>query len=72
MTNLSTLYFLVKNELGNVENSNSVNDINLMDEIDSNLLVRAPEAAVRNILGFAHSYVSMPSVLLDEIEIYKN
>ena len=72
MTNLSTLYFLVNNELGNLEDGNIVNEINLMEEIDSDLLVCAPSAAVRNILGFASSYTSMPSILLDEIEIYKN
>ncbi|MFA5816839.1 MAG: hypothetical protein WC865_14595 [Bacteroidales bacterium] len=72
MTNLSTLYFLVNNELGNLEDGNIVNEINLMEEIDSDLLVCAPEAAVRNILGFASSYTSMPSILLDEIEFYKN
>lgn len=72
MTNLSTLYFLVNNELGNLEDGNIVNEINLMEEIDSDMLVRAPEAAVRNILGFASSFTSMPSVLLDEIEFYEN
>jgi len=72
MTNLSTLYFLINNELGNVENGNLVDEINLMEEIDSDMLVRAPEAAVRNILGFARSYTSMPSILLDEIDVYKN
>ena len=72
MTNLSTLYFLVNNESGNFEEGNQLNEIHLMEEIDSNLLVCAPEAAVRNILGFASSYTSMPSVLLDEIDVYKN
>jgi len=72
MTNLSTLYFLVNNEPGNLEDGNIVNEINLMEEIDSDMLVRAPEAAVRNILGFASSFTSMPSVLLDEIEFYEN
>lgn len=72
MTNLSTLYFLVNNELGNLEDGNIVNEINLMEEIDSDMLVRAPEAAVRNIMGFANSFTSMPSVLLDEIEFYEN
>ncbi|TSA37711.1 MAG: hypothetical protein D4R64_05055 [Porphyromonadaceae bacterium] len=72
MTNLSTLYFLVHKELGNVENGRLVEEINLMEEIDSDMLVRAPDDAVRNILGFARSYTSMPSILLDEIEIYKN
>jgi len=72
MTNLSTLYLLVNNELGNPEIENGVNEINLMEEIDSDMLVRAPEAAVRNILGFARSYTWMPSVLLDEIEVYTN
>ena len=70
MTNLSTLYLLVNNELGNLEDGNIVNEINLMEEIDSDLLVRAPEAAVSNILGFARSYTLMPSILLDEIEFY--
>ncbi len=62
MTNLSTL----------LENGNLAEEIKLMEEIDSDLLVRAPEAAVRNILGFASSYTSIPSILLDEIEVYKN
>jgi len=72
MTNLSTLYFLVNNELGNLEEGKLVNEINRMEEIDSDLLVRAPEAAVRNILGFACSYTSLPSILLNEIDFYKN
>ena len=72
MTNLSTLYFLVNNELANFEEGNELNEIHLMEEIDSNLLVCAPETAVRNILGFASSYTSIPSVLLDEIDVYKN
>jgi len=72
MTNLSTLFFLVKSESGNFEEGNLVNEIKWMEDIDSDLLVRAPEVAVRNILGFACSFTSMPSVLLDEIEVYKN
>jgi hypothetical protein len=72
MTNLSTLYFLVNKESGSLEEGNIVNEIKRMEEIDSDLLVRAPEAAVTNILGFARSYMSMPSILLDEIEVYKN
>ena len=72
MTNLSTLINLVNTELGNLEEGNILNEINLMEEIESDLLVRAPEAAVRNILGFACSYSSIPSILLDEIEVYKN
>lgn len=72
MTNLSTLYYLVNVELGNVEKGNASDEIKLMEEIDSDMLVHAPEAAIRNILGFACSYTSMPSVLIDEIEVYKN
>jgi hypothetical protein len=72
MTNLSTLYFLVKNEPGTFENVNPSEDIRMMEEIESDLLVRAPDAAVRNILGFASSYTSVPSVLLNEIDVFKN
>jgi hypothetical protein len=43
-----------------------------MEEFESDMLVGAPEAAVRNILGYASSYMSMPSILLNEIDIYKN
>lgn len=62
MTNLSTL----------LKDGTFAEEIKLMEEIDSDLLVHAPEAAVRNILGFASSYTSLPSILLDEIEIFKN
>jgi hypothetical protein len=72
MTNLSTLNFLVNCEFGNLEEGNIVNEINLMEDIESDLLVSAPEAAVRNILGFASSYSFMPSIILDEIEVFKN
>jgi hypothetical protein len=72
MTNLSTLYFLVNSGSGKLEEGNLVNEINLMEEVDSEMLICAPEAAVRNILGFASAYASMPSVLLDEIEVFKN
>lgn len=71
MTNLSTLLFLVNIESG-FEESNVPEEINLMEEFESDMLVCAPETAVQNILGFASSYTSMPSGLLDEIEIYKN
>ena len=72
MTNLSTLYILVNSELGKLEEGTLVNDIKMMEEIDSDMLISAPEAAVRNILGFASSYTSMPSILLDEIDVFKN
>ncbi|MFA6125802.1 MAG: hypothetical protein WC699_00725 [Bacteroidales bacterium] len=72
MTKLSTLNFLVNVELGKTEEDSILNEINLMEDIDSDMLVRAPEAAVRNILGFARSYASLPSILLAEIEVYKN
>jgi hypothetical protein len=72
MTNLSTLFFLVQSESGPVENGYLAEEIKLMEEVDSDMLVFAPESAVRNIIGFANSYTFMPSVLLDEIEIYKN
>ncbi|MCX6224617.1 MAG: hypothetical protein NTV01_07690 [Bacteroidia bacterium] len=72
MTNLSTLLFLVNIESGLEENDNLSEDITLMEEFESDMLVCAPEAAVKNILGFASSYTSMPSILLDEIDVYKN
>ncbi|MDD4646003.1 MAG: hypothetical protein PHY99_08450 [Bacteroidales bacterium] len=72
MTNLSTLYILVSSELTNLEEGHVVQEFSQIEEMDSDLLVRAPESAVRNILGFARSYTSMPSKLLDEIEIYQN
>jgi len=62
MTNLSTL----------LENGKLAEEIKMMEEIESDLLVCAPEAAVKIILGFASSYTSIPSILLDEIEVYKN
>lgn len=62
MTNLSTL----------LTNGNLAEEIKMMEEMNADLLVCAPEAAIRNILGFASSYTSIPSVLLDEIEVYKN
>jgi hypothetical protein len=72
MTKLSTLYLLVKNEISGIENVNLEEDLIMMEELDSDLLILAPESAVRNILGFVHSYSSIPSVLLDEIDVYKN
>jgi hypothetical protein len=72
MTNLSTLLFLVNIESGLEENGSLAEELNLMEDFDNDMLVCAPETAVRNILGFASSYTSFPSILLDEIEIYKN
>jgi hypothetical protein len=72
MTNLSTLLFLVNIESGLVEDGTLTEEFKLMEEFESDLLVSAPENAVRNILGFASSYTSMPSILLDEIDVYKN
>ncbi len=72
MTNLSTLLFLVNIESGLIEEGKQSEDMNLMEEFDTDMLVCAPENAVRNILGFASSYTSMPSILLDEIDVYKN
>lgn len=72
MTNLSTLLFLVNIESGLEENGNLTEEIKLIEEFESDMLVSAPENAVRNILGFARSYTSVPSILLDEIGVYKN
>lgn len=72
MTNLSTLLFLVNIESGLIEEGKQSEELNLMEEFDTDMLVCAPESAVRNILGFASSYTSMPSILLDEIDVYKN
>ncbi len=72
MTNLSTLLFLVNIESGLIEDGNLTEEFKLMEEFESDFLVSAPENAVRNILGFASSYTSMPSILLDEIDVYKN
>jgi len=62
---MSKLSTLLKD--GNIEE-----EFTLMEEFDTDLLVCAPDAAVRNILGFARSYTLIPSILLDEIEVYKN
>jgi hypothetical protein len=62
MTNLSTL----------LNDGNLAEEIKMMEEMDSDMLVLAPEDAVRNILGFASSYTSIPSVFLEEIEVFKN
>jgi hypothetical protein len=72
MTNLSTLLFLVNIESGIEEIGKLSEEINLMEEFESDMLVSAPESALKNILGFASSYTSMQSILLDEIEVYKN
>ena len=72
MTNLSTLLMMVNLESEIDENGCNTDEISMMEDLDSDLLVCAPEAAVNNILGFACSYTSIPSVLLEEIEIYKN
>ncbi len=72
MTNLSTLFFLVNIESGLTEDGTLTEEFKLMEDFESDLLVCAPENAVRNILGFASSYTTMPSILLDEIEVYKN
>jgi hypothetical protein len=63
MTNLSTL----------LKNGNLAEEIKMMEEMDTDFLVlAAPETAVRNILGFASSFEAITSILLDEIEVYKN
>jgi hypothetical protein len=62
MTNLSTL----------LKNGNLAEEIKMMEEMDTDFLVLAPETAVRNILGFASSFEAITSILLDEIEVYKN
>lgn len=62
MTNLSTLLL----------NGNLAEELKMMEEMDNDFLVSAPEAAVSRILGFASSFTSIPSVMLDEIEVYKN
>jgi hypothetical protein len=72
MTNLSTLFFLVNIDSEHEESNGLEEELNLMENFESDLLVAAPEAAVRNIIGFASSYTSMPSDLIDEIEVYKN
>ncbi len=72
MTNLSTLLFLVNIESGIEENGKLSEEIKLMEEFESDMLVSAPEAAIKNILGFASSYTSVKSILLDEIEFYQN
>jgi hypothetical protein len=72
MTNLSTLLSLVNLEAELEENGNNTEDISMMEDLESDLLVCAPEAAVNNILGFAGSYAWLPSVLIEEIEIFKN
>jgi hypothetical protein len=72
MTNLSTLLMMVNLESEIEENGSNTEEISMMEELESSMLVCAPEAAVSNILGFASSYTCVPSVLLEEIEIYKN
>ena len=62
MTNLSTLLF----------NGNLADEIKMMEDMDTEFLVAAPEEAVNHILGFASSFASISSVMLDEIEVYKN
>lgn len=62
MTNLSTLLL----------NGNLAEEIKKMEEMDTDFLVLAPEAAVRNILGFVSAYESITSILLDEIDVFKN
>ena len=72
MTNLSTLFFLSSIKPESEEPGPQPEDIIMMEEMESDQLVSAPENAVRNILGFARSYSSVPSILLEEIDLYSN
>jgi len=72
MMNLSTLLFLVNTEPGNEEDSHLVEEINLMEKIDTEPLFKAPEAAVRKVLGFAAACSTMKTSSIEEFEIIKN
>jgi hypothetical protein len=72
MMNLSTLFFLVNTESEKDEDSKLFEEINLMEEMDSEPMFKAPEGAVKRILGFAAAYSAVPSVYLKEIDIFKN
>ncbi|MCD6332082.1 MAG: hypothetical protein J7L89_02305 [Bacteroidales bacterium] len=65
MVNFTTLFFLVNQVEGPVEN----------DEEDLKTdawLIEAPEAAVRNVIGFARSYSLISSQTLEYIDLYEN
>jgi hypothetical protein len=72
MTNLSTLFFLVNTESANDEDGMLLEEINLMEVMDTEPMFTAPEMAVRKILGFAASYSTKPSALLNEVEFFNN
>jgi len=72
MMNLSTLFFLVNTESAKDEDSKLFEEINLMEEMDSEPMFNAPEGAVKKIIGFAASYSAVTSVYLKEIDIFSN
>lgn len=72
MMNLSTLIFLVNTEAGTDDFEKSLEELSLMNDFNAEPVVEPPEEAVSKILGFASAYVSMPSALMDEIELMKN
>ena len=61
MDNFSTLFFLVNNNEGLVEDAGTTDQ-----------LVKAPERAVQNIIAFARSYKVLPSKSLEYIDLYEN
>jgi hypothetical protein len=70
--NLSTLFFLANAESAKDEETKLLDEISLMEEMDSEPLFKAPEGAVKQILGFAAAYSAVSSVYLKEIDIFKN
>ena len=72
MMNLSTLFFLVSKDSETEDDFRLLEETEMVAEAKNEILFNAPEKAVEQILGFASAYVSIPSVLMDEIELMKN
>jgi hypothetical protein len=72
MMNLSTLFFLVNTDSEKEESSQLPEEMNLIEDLDSENLFKAPDEAVKKVLGFAASYMTMKSSYLDEMEMFKN
>lgn len=80
MTNISTLFMIVNSIEGSAGEEAGLEA--LMSDEESEYadwlierhgqIERAPETAVRNILGFARSYKVLPSKSLEHIDLYEN
>ena len=79
MTKLSTLFFLVNESerlsaelIGWMDKMDDVQSLEMSEENEEPGLLKAPERAVKNIIGFTHAHTVVHSKNLDYIDLYKN